>query len=470
MNREGEKVRVTEDLKRLRGIEGLEATIAAGAKLIGDEALVKEMTPPKAYDVFAEQSAWQRSHPYPRAGDPADKKRAFAEAQLAAAAEWIAQARGRIAGYAARRNALEMLKAPTEQIVEAAEDEVRVARTDDRAMGASFIANVVRMYVTRGIQLDRVPALVEEVVRAADDPEGVIEIDLAPSPLRTAEARMNQVQSHVSALVALSECYEKQGQLEKARSVLAPVAVYLAQSPLPEGVRNANGGHNLLLFHGQAHHDYAKRMAELDERGGRQEEALREYREALEAFDGARDNLLAKQRQLWKELGRTDEAWQQWMYSIPRPAWREPAPTTQAEFAAVNRALPKVALKDVSGSEWPAERMAKTTVAVVWATWCQPCVRELPYFARLAERLKDRADVQAVSFATDDNPETARLFLEKNGYSFVALAAKNFAEDLMPYFSIPRTWIIRDGAIVREAEGFSGDGDRWVERVLALVK
>ena len=28
-------------------------------------------------------------------------------------------------------------------------------------------------------------------------------------------------------------------------------------------------------------------------------------------------------------------------------------------------------------------------------------------------------------------------------------------------------WIIRNGAIVNEAEGFGGDGDKWVERLEA---
>lgn len=60
-----------------------------------------------------------------------------------------------------------------------------------------------------------------------------------------------------------------------------------------------------------------------------------------------------------------------------------------------------------------------------------------------------------------------KAFLDKTGYKFPVLAAKNFAEDLMPYLSIPR---IRDGAIVEETEGFGGDGDRWVEAVVGQVK
>ena len=78
--------------------------------------------------------------------------------------------------------------------------------------------------------------------------------------------------------------------------------------------------------------------------------------------------------------------------------------------------------------------------------------------------------MQVVSFDTDENPETAKQFMEKNGYNFPVLSAKNFAEDLMPYLSIPRTWIIRNGVIVREAEGFEGDGEQWVERVVAAAK
>jgi hypothetical protein len=85
-------------------------------------------------------------------------------------------------------------------------------------------------------------------------------------------------------------------------------------------------------------------------------------------------------------------------------------------------------------------------------------------------RLKDRADVQVISFDTDENPATAKQFMVAAGYRFSALSAKNFAEDLMPYFSIPRTWIIRDGVIVQELEGFGGDGDQWVERLAAQVK
>jgi hypothetical protein len=384
LKRADENSRVAADLKRLREIDGTQATIAAGAKLIGDDALAKEMALLRPFDIFEETEAWEKAHPYPKSEDPPEKKRARAEAELEISATWIAKAPERIGGYSARLRALEMLDAPVEQIARAGDDVVRIARTDSRAGGGSFIAHIAHVYVTRGILLDRVPALIEEALKTFDDPEAVIEVDLAPSQDLMLQGRMNMAQWHVSSLVTLSEYYEKVGQMEKARSVLAPVPAFLARLSVPDGVQDLNGGHNLLVSHALANYDYWKRAAEIDEHENKKEDALRDYREALLVWGGGRDNLLARQRQLWKDLGRSDEAWQAWVDSIPQPAWRGRGPE-QRGFGVVHRPLPGVALKDLDGNEWPADRLAKTTIAIVWATWRQPWPSELPYFAKLAE-------------------------------------------------------------------------------------
>jgi thiol-disulfide isomerase/thioredoxin len=465
-----EKERIATDLRRLREIKGVQTTIAGGAKLIGDDALAKEMTPPPTPDVSSETEAWRRAHPYPGKNDPPEKRRAYAEAQLEASAKWIAMAPERIAGYYERFTALAALDAPAEQIAKAGNDVVKIARTDDRASGPSFIEGVARKYVERGILLDRVPTLIDETLTGIDDPEGVIQVDLAPSEEMTQMNRMDRVSRHVSAIATLSECYQKLGQLERARGVLAPLPAYLATKSVPAGVRDLNSGHNLLVSYALAHYSYWNRLAELDDHDNRREDALKDYREALLVWDVGRDDLLAKQRRLWKDLGRSDEAWQAWVDSIPRPSWRNRGTPLQVEFASVHRVLPKITLKDLDGTEWTADRFnAKTTIAVVWATWCEPCRKELPFLATLAERLKDRSDVQVVSLDMDDNPEVVKSFLDEKGYTFPVLLAKNFAEDLMPYFSIPRTWIIRNGAIQQESEGFA-EGDQWVDRTIERVK
>jgi len=40
----------------------------------------------------------------------------------------------------------------------------------------------------------------------------------------------------------------------------------------------------------------------------------------------------------------------------------------------------------------------------------------------------------------------------------------------MTYLSIPRSWIIRNGVIVEEAQGFADNGNQWSEHVAAAAK
>jgi hypothetical protein len=40
----------------------------------------------------------------------------------------------------------------------------------------------------------------------------------------------------------------------------------------------------------------------------------------------------------------------------------------------------------------------------------------------------------------------------------------------MPYLSIPRTWIIRDGVLAAESVGFGGDWRKWQDEIIAQLK
>ena len=39
----------------------------------------------------------------------------------------------------------------------------------------------------------------------------------------------------------------------------------------------------------------------------------------------------------------------------------------------------------------------------IWATWCGPCLRELPYLENLQEKYKQREDIAFVSISIDDD-------------------------------------------------------------------
>jgi thiol-disulfide isomerase/thioredoxin len=465
---DAERRTVAEDLNRLRPFESLpevQTAMTNGARLTGDDALAKEITAMHAPDPFAEYQAWQAAHPHPKEDDPPDKKRSYAQARLEAAKRWIELDPTQPLGYDECLHALVALEAPAADLASAAADLLAADRRRDYGRHTYFLS-VARAYLERGVMLDRVPALIDEALTSLDDPESMIEIDLAPSPERTAASRMMVVAYHAEAVALQSEYYEKQGQADKAREVLRSLDGYLAAKAPPKDEKDWG----VLGQYHQAQFTYWFRLATLDEREGRKLDALSAYREAMVSSGFKTDSVVAAQRRLWKELGGSDEAWNQWIDFTPESDKPRTEPARPV-FAAINRPLPDFSLKDVAGDTWTLARFkGKTTIAVVWATWCAPCLQELPYFAKLAEKLKDRAGVQVVSFNTDQNVGAVEAFLKEKKYAFPVLLAQQLADDLMAVFSIPRTWIIRDGILAEESTGFGGDREKWPDAVIAQVK
>lgn len=82
-----------------------------------------------------------------------------------------------------------------------------------------------------------------------------------------------------------------------------------------------------------------------------------------------------------------------------------------------------------------------------WATWCGPCVREMPAFPMLLEKYGEELTLLAVN--AGEAEKTVKSFLEKNGYEFpVAADPDNEINSLYPSEGIPYTVLIgRDGKI-----------------------
>ena len=143
---------------------------------------------------------------------------------------------------------------------------------------------------------------------------------------------------------------------------------------------------------------------------------------------------------------------------------RPPGPS----MTGVDKTLPEFALTDLKGNTWSlANLRGKTTLVNIWATWCGPCRDELPYLQKLYDKVKDRPDVQVISFNVDDNPGLIEPFVREGKYQFPVLLANFYVAQVLPYFSIPRNWIIdKNGVLSKEQVGFGRNGDQWVEEMV----
>ena len=76
-------------------------------------------------------------------------------------------------------------------------------------------------------------------------------------------------------------------------------------------------------------------------------------------------------------------------------------------------------VKDLVGAELRSRDLAgKVLVVDFWATWCAPCLKELPDLAAYQERLKGRRDVAFLSFNVTDEHDTLTAFVKEHKIAF----------------------------------------------------
>ncbi len=83
----------------------------------------------------------------------------------------------------------------------------------------------------------------------------------------------------------------------------------------------------------------------------------------------------------------------------------------------------------------------------IWATWCPPCLAEMPFIEDLYQDVKEE-DIIFVMISTDDTAQEARVFMQQKGYT---LPVYRLASPLPePYTSrvLPTTYVIgSDGTL-----------------------
>jgi thiol-disulfide isomerase/thioredoxin len=123
-------------------------------------------------------------------------------------------------------------------------------------------------------------------------------------------------------------------------------------------------------------------------------------------------------------------------------------------------------LLDEMSQEVPL-RPSQTRVTLVhlWATWCPPCIDEIPALQRLQRDYGEREDMRIVFIAVDDSPEKVKPFLGSIGTPVLYDPSWKLAHRYGTR-KLPETHLVVDGRVVETFEGAANWDDPAIRRLL----
>ncbi|MEL7147268.1 MAG: TlpA disulfide reductase family protein [Bacteroidota bacterium] len=103
-----------------------------------------------------------------------------------------------------------------------------------------------------------------------------------------------------------------------------------------------------------------------------------------------------------------------------------------------------------------AEFKGKTVFINFWATWCPPCIAEMPDINDLYGNLSDEEDIVFILISVDKKPQKALDFVHQKAYDFPIYFLESRLPEVYDAHSIPTTYVISpNGKIVSERHGMA---------------
>lgn len=119
-----------------------------------------------------------------------------------------------------------------------------------------------------------------------------------------------------------------------------------------------------------------------------------------------------------------------------------------------------------------SDQRGKVVLLNLWATWCGPCVMEMPDLDQLARDYED--DLVVIGVNCGDPEITVAGFVETNGYEYLFAADTDFviSGELYPSPTIPYTVIIDADGIVHQVINGGGQGmyEVFEQHVLSAIE
>jgi peroxiredoxin len=449
---------VAEDLKHLRvdapdlwtlrvlevGYESIGDT--AGKKWVGDQ--LASRFGDRQDSLLPVMKAWNEQHPEPSEKASKAERETFRALQFESAGEWVKRWPKLTWAWSMRLQSTpdnlpaEEVKAMGEAALQA--DKNRLA--------------VAQLWAQHQVELGRVADLVAAGLRAHEKQLA----EWRAQPERYSGQLQMQAWSDVrwSAWAILSRLHAVRRDSAKLRELVGQLKTAVdeeAKRPPTEEDKWIRPGHQRVYWQARG------RLAALEAHPLDAVAFLLQAERAEPDGDDGPTGPLAEARRIWRESGGSDEGWRQ--LETEKAADKPP----EAVWSEVKKPLPPFSLSDLRGRNWSSSAFkGKTVLLVAFATWCEPCKRELPELQKLYEQTRKRTDLVVLALDVDENSGPVQPFIDAAQYTFPVVLAYGWSESILGG-SIPAAFVVDKAGTIRfERHGYS-EGRPWVEEALATI-
>jgi len=122
-------------------------------------------------------------------------------------------------------------------------------------------------------------------------------------------------------------------------------------------------------------------------------------------------------------------------------------------------------LVDMNGNRHPfSEFKGQPVFLNLWATWCPPCIAEMPSIQRLYDEYGDK---MAFVLASQEEANTIQAFVKSKGYTFPIYNLAGGMPNVLSSRSIPASFLISsEGKVIMKKQGAAKWDGKKVKQIL----
>lgn len=151
-------------------------------------------------------------------------------------------------------------------------------------------------------------------------------------------------------------------------------------------------------------------------------------------------------------------------------------PKTNAQYGVYEDLFLKGQFETIEGKKIiNTKSKAPVVIYNFWASWCGPCLEEMPSLISMKKKFKDE-EVQVLSFNTDESDQllnikkTFKKFNLKNEFSVIA-DKNTLIADSFKFSAIPVTIIFNRGKVVHFSNGpMDFESSEMIEKIKKWIK